>query len=134
MDVQPGGGERVDAGHDADRRHRHLPPAECAERIAGDAAHGLDHGVEIHQRLAYAHEHDHLQPAARRVRLAAEREKLLHDFAGGQVALEAGLRRRAKIAAHRAADLQGNATRRTVRAKIRHEHRLHRAPVAEPEE
>jgi hypothetical protein len=51
------------------------------------------------------------------------------DFTRGQVALEAGFCCRAKITAHRTADLGRDAAGCPVRSKIRHEHSLNGPPV-----
>ena len=90
--------------------------------------------AEVQQRLAHAHEHDGLELAADGEGFAAEGEELLDDFAGGEVALEAGLRRRAEIAAHGATDLGGDAAGGAIGAEVGHEHGLDCTAIVETEE
>ena len=134
VDVETGGGEGVDAGDDADGGDGDLAPAEGAEAVVGDAVDRGEDVVEVQQGLAHAHEDEGLEAAADGEGFATEGEKLFDDFAGGEVALEAGLGGGAEIAAHGAADLGGNAAGGAVGAEIGHEHGLDGAGVSEAEE
>lgn len=60
--------------------------------------------------------------------------KLLDDFAGGEVALEARLRRRAEITAHGAADLARNTACGAIFAKIRHQDAFDGSTIVQAEE
>ncbi len=132
--VEPGGRERANSRHDPHRGNCDLTPAQGAQFVPGHAIDRGEHVVQVEHRLAHAHENDRLQTAAGSQSLAPERKELAHDFTGAEVAFKSRLGRRAEIAAHRAADLRGNAARRAVGAVVRHQHRLHGAPIGEPEQ
>ena len=124
----------INAGHDAHGGDGDLPPAEGTERGRGDAPHGGEHVFQIQHRLAHAHEDDGAQRAPGGACLAAQMDELLHDLAGGEVALKARLRGGAEVTAHGAAHLAGNAARCTLRVEVRHQHRLHGAPVIQAQQ
>ena len=124
----------MNARHDADGRNGDLSPTEGPELWISDALDGREDVFQIQHRLAHAHEDDGAQRAARCGGLAAQMTKLLDDFAGGEVALEARLRRRAEIAAHRTAHLARNTACGAIFAKIRHQDAFDRAAIVQPEE
>ena len=66
------------------------------------------------------------------VQIAGEIEHLGHNLTGRQVARQSILGRRTKRAAHRAADLTGNAEGASL--IVEHEHRLNRLPIGQTEE
>jgi len=122
VDVETGGGERVDAGNDADGGDGDLAPAEGAEAVVGEAVDGDEDVVEVEHRLAHAHEDDRLEFAPDGEGFAAEGEELFNDFTGGEVAFETGLGGCAEIATHGATDLGGNAAGGPVGAEVGHKH------------
>ena len=87
-------------GNDADGRH-----GEVAGRdpdVVVEARARVEHGIDVGERFAHAHEHD-VGDALRRCVLRAQH--LLDDLAGTEMAFEAGLAGRAERAAHRATGL-----------------------------
>ncbi len=80
---------------------------------------GVEHRVGVREWFTHAHEHHIRDPLRRRV---LRPQNLLHDLAGREVTLEAGLPRCAERATHRAARLGGDADRRALR--VPHEHGL----------
>ena len=100
-----GTGQAINAGHDTDRRDRHLPPAQRPHVRVGDPPDGGEHRVEVVHRLAHAHKDKRREPPARGGRRFPQVEELLDDLAGGEVALQAAASAGAEVAPHRAADL-----------------------------
>ena len=84
--------------------------------------------VDVHQRLAHAHEHEVVDRLD-----AAEVQHLVEDLRGGQVAAEAHRPGRAERAGQRAARLRGDADRAAPVA-VAHQHRLDGAAVGGVEE
>jgi len=113
-------GEPHDARHPADRRDRR---AAVRDADVGQALARLEHGVEVHHRLAHPHEDEVVH-----VLDAAEVERLVEDLRGGEVAPEAHLTRRAEAAGERAPRLRAHADRAAPVA-IAHQHRLQRPPI-----
>ena len=63
-ELRPERGQPADAGHHARRRHRDVPRAEVQPARVVQRGHGLEHAIEVEQRLAHAHEHDVREPRA----------------------------------------------------------------------
>ena len=103
-------------GDPADGRDRRVA---VADPELGQPPAGLEHGVEVHHRLAHAHEHGVVDGPG-----AAEVQRLVEDLRGGQVASEAHLAGGAEAAGERAARLRGQAQRAPAVA-VAHQHRLH---------
>ena len=109
------------------------PTVEIAVRRWRDAdvgqpPRGGEHVVEVHQRLAHAHEHEVVDRLD-----AAEVQDLVEDLRGGQVAAEPHRPGRAERARQRAAGLRGDADRAAAVA-VAHQHRLDRAAVVRVEQ
>ena len=90
---------------------------------SGSRRAAAEHGVEVHHRLAHAHEHEVVERLD-----AAEVQHLVEDLRRGQVAPEPHRAGRAERARQRAARLRGDADRAAAVA-VAHQHRLDRAPV-----
>jgi hypothetical protein len=105
VDIQARLGEPVDARHDADGGHGHLPPAQRPRLGGADADDGGEHVVEVVHRLAHPHEDEGPEAPADLTGGAAQVEELLDDLPRPQVALQARAGAGAEVAAHRAADL-----------------------------
>ena len=95
---------------------------------SGSRARGVEHGVEVHQRLAHAHEHEVVDRLD-----AAEVQHLVEDLRRRQVAAELHRPGRAERARQRAARLRGDADRAAPVA-VAHQHGLDRAPVGGAEQ
>src|SRR3954471_4000230 len=118
-------GQAVDPRDPADRGD---PRAAVRDADVGQPAGGGEHVVEVHQRLAHAHEHEvveRLDPP--------EMQHLVEDLGRGEVAAELHLAGRAERAGQRAARLRAHADRAPPVA-VAHEHSLDRAPVGGLEE
>ena len=94
----------------------------------GQPARGREHVLDVHQRLAHAHEHEVVDRLD-----AAEVQHLVEDLRGVQVAAEAHRPGRAEGARQRAAGLRGDADRAAPVA-VAHQHRLHGPAVGRVEE
>jgi hypothetical protein len=117
--------EPIDAWDPADRRDRRAPVGD--PEIGQAVARGED-GVEVHERLAHAHEHGVVDRLG-----APEVQRLVEDLRGGEVAPEPHLAGGAECARQRAAALRGQAQRAAVVA-VAHEHRLDRPAVVGAEQ
>ena len=117
--------EAVDAGDPADRRDR---GAAVRDADVGQPPAGGEHVVEVHHRLAHAHEDGVVDGLD-----AAEVQRLVEDLRRRQVAAELHRARRAERAGQRAARLRGQAQRAAAVA-IAHQTGLDRAPVGGVEE
>jgi hypothetical protein len=118
-------GHPLDPGDPADRRDAdvRVRDADVREALAG----GED-VVEVHERLAHAHEDGVVQRL-----LSPEVERLIQDLRRGQVAAEAHRAGRAERAGQRAARLTRHAQRAAAIA-VTHQHGLDRAAVVRLEE
>ena len=94
----------------------------------GEAARRLQDVVDVEHRLAHAHEHDVVDRLD-----AAEVERLVEDFRGGQVPAEAHLAGRAERARERAAGL-GRETDRPAPVSVAHQDGLDQLAVGGVEE
>ena len=92
--------------------------------VSGRRSAAAEHVVEVHQRLAHAHEDEVVDRLD-----AAEVQDLVEDLVGGQVAAELHRARGAEGAGQRAAGLAGDADGAPAVA-VAHQHRLDRTPVA----
>jgi len=109
-------GQLEDVRHEAARGNGDAARAEAQSPVGVDDGERLDERVVVGQRFAHAHDDDvierrHLGLGARRERIlaVAHVQELGDDLAGGEVAFESGQSARAEHAAHRAADLRGDA-------------------------
>ena len=109
------------------------PTVEIAVRrwvipTSGSRRHASEHRVEVHHRLAHAHE-DRVGDLGG----AAEVQRLVEDLPGGEVAAEAHRAGGAERARQRASRLRAEAYRAAPVA-VAHQHRLDRQPVVGAEE
>ena len=95
----------------------------CVMPTSGSLRAAREHAVEVHHRLAHAHEHEVVDRLD-----AAEVQHLVEDLRGGQVAAELHRPGGAERAGQRAARLRGDADRAAAVA-VAHQHRLDRPPV-----
>ena len=131
-------------GTSADGRDRHVPRADVQSFGHVEDAQRVQRVLVVVQRLAHAHEDEvgdvvDARAVGRLPRFAAqfagEVQHLGDDLAGGEVAVEAHLPRRAEGAAIGAARLGRDADRRAGAALaaggIEHQHRLDQATVGQ---
>ena len=104
------------------------PVRRCVMPTSGSRARGAEHVVDVHQRLAHAHEHEVVDRLD-----AAEVQDLVEDLARRQVAAELHRPGRAERAGQRAARLRGDADRAAAVA-VAHEHGLDRPAVGGAEQ
>lgn len=129
--------ELVDGGDEPDRRHRDtaLREPEAVRLGVGQGPDRSDHPLVVGERLAHPHEDDVAQPRRTPGDLAVTQrphtvDDLVHDLAGGQVPVEAGLSGGAERAVHPAARLRADAHGHPVR--VAHQHGLDERAVEEP--
>ena len=120
-------GEAADAGDHADGGHGDVAGADAD--VVVEADDGVPAGVVVGERLAHPHEHDVGHPPALPGGVPGGPHHLLHDLAGGQVALEAHLAGGAEPAPHRAPRLARHAHRGPP--AVVHQHGLDHVPVGE---
>jgi len=110
-------GELVDLRHETGRGQRHAATRDIEAEVVHQHADGGDDIAEIGERLAHAHQH-HVGDAALATRLETEftvgEPDLADDLGGGEVAVEALLRRGAERAVEHAAHLRGDAERAAI--------------------
>jgi hypothetical protein len=104
----------------------------------GQRLDGIQHPVEVEQRLAHPHEHDIGQPAAVDGQSPRGATDLIDDLRRFEVARQAQLPGRAERAADRAAGLRRDAQRVALAlpgsCRVAHQDGLHQRPVGEPVE
>ncbi len=125
-----GSRQRIDPRNDSHSGNGDMPPAKVSHVRVRDA---VDRGKKIRQimqRLPHSHENERCQSPAKQAGLATQVQKLLHDLAGGEIAIEPAPGAAQKIASHRASHLRGDASSRAIDAKAGHQHRFHSLPVS----
>ncbi len=119
--------QAADAGDDADGRDGEVAGGQ--PDVVVEAGDGGPDGVVVGHGFTHPHEHHVGQAPSGRGRGRAGPHYLLHDLAGAQLPIEAGLTGGAEAAGHRASRLRGDADGGS--AGVVHEHRLDLAPVVE---
>jgi len=117
---------------DADRTDRDPPSSKVEGAWVGQSAQGIYCRFVIQERLAHAHIYNIGQAFAFRLQKTHKVNNLGEHFSRGQAALVPHLPRRAKNAAHRAADLCGYA--QGVALFVAHEHGLNVQAVGQPKQ
>ena len=105
-----------------------MPVRRCVMPTSGSRRQRLEHVVEVHHRLAHAHEHEVVDGLD-----AAEVQHLVEDLGRGEVAAELHRAGGAERARERAAGLRADADRAAPVA-VAHEHGLDGATVVGVEE
>ena len=128
-------GQPADAGHDARRGDRDMASPEPKALRVGQCRDGLQHPVQVEQRLTHAHEHDVRQASTIERQAARHGAHLVDDLRGLEISAEAELAGGTERAAHGAARLAGDAHRVSLAltgpGRIVHEHRLDEGTVGQ---